>query len=178
VQAFVPPDTLETVRLRLRRPRPADAPAVFRFGSDPQVTRYMTWPTHRSLEDARAFLAGCDPDWEAGREHTWMITVRPSDEAVGTLACSLREGELAVGFVLAQEQWGRGYATEAATRLLQWARGAGLRRIVATCDADNAASARVLRKLGLRREGSLPGGLVRPNLEKGPREAWIFANTP
>jgi ribosomal-protein-alanine N-acetyltransferase len=176
MQALVPPDGFETPRLRLRRPRMWDAPAVFRFGSDPEVTRYMTWLTHRALEDTRAFLATCAPDWDAGNAFSWMITVRPSDEARGTLACQLHGRELSFGFVLSRTEWGRGYASEAADALLRWARGAGVARIVATCDAENGASARVLEKLGLRREGLRE--VLRPNLGNTARAAWFFAETP
>ena len=52
------PERIETERLLLRRPRDTDADAIFtRYASDPAVTHLVGWPTHRSLEDTRAFLS-------------------------------------------------------------------------------------------------------------------------
>jgi len=64
-----------------------------------------------------------------------------------------RRGEM--GYVLARDVWGRGYATEAAAALLAYGFAAGLHRIGATCDPENAASARVLEKIGMSFEGRL-----------------------
>ena len=68
-------EILETERLLLRRPRQADEPAIFsRYASDPEATRYMAWPTHRSLDDTRAFLDLSDDVWAR-----WPEAGPPSD---------------------------------------------------------------------------------------------------
>ncbi|HEX5042114.1 MAG TPA: GNAT family N-acetyltransferase [Candidatus Polarisedimenticolaceae bacterium] len=171
-----PPSTMRTERLSLRRPRGSDVEAVFAYASDPQVVRFMDFPRHRTKETAEAWLAGCQQAWTSGEEFTWLITLPPGDEAIGALACRLRGEDLDFGYILAREHWGRGYATEAARALVQWAWSApGIRRVWATCDAENAASVRVLEKLGLRRDGLLPGGLVRPELGAEPRPALVYA---
>ena len=57
-------EIIETERLLLRRPRRSDEPAVFsRYASDPDVTRYMSFPTHQSLDDTRAFVQWSDTLW-------------------------------------------------------------------------------------------------------------------
>src|SRR3974390_1278438 len=59
------PETMETDRLLLRRPRQSDAQAVFhRYASDHEVTRYLSWPTHRNVADTLAFLSWSDAEWE------------------------------------------------------------------------------------------------------------------
>ena len=57
-------ETIETERLLLRRPRSSDAQMIFqRYASDHEVTRYLSWPTHRSVVDTLAFLSMSDDDW-------------------------------------------------------------------------------------------------------------------
>lgn len=58
-------EVIETARLYLRKPVSTDAESIFTiYASDPQVTRYLSWPTHRGLDDTRAFLAWSDLEWE------------------------------------------------------------------------------------------------------------------
>jgi ribosomal-protein-alanine N-acetyltransferase len=60
-----PPRTLETERLRLRPPALDDAQAIFgEYAQDPQVTRYLTWRPHDSVETTRTFLRRCVQSWE------------------------------------------------------------------------------------------------------------------
>lgn len=60
------PPTLRTARLLLRRPVLDDAPTIMqRFAADPEVTRYLSWPLHRSVEDSRAFVHWSDQTWSS-----------------------------------------------------------------------------------------------------------------
>jgi RimJ/RimL family protein N-acetyltransferase len=91
-------------------------------------------------------------------EGDWMscaILERATDELVGDLAFHWiseehRTGE--IGFIVASGQQGKGYATEASGALLDWAFAAGFHRVIGRLEARNAASGRVLEKLGMRRE--------------------------
>src|SRR5207247_1134050 len=69
------PETIATPRLILRRPRAGDAEAIFvRYSADPDVTRYVGWPAHKSVGDTRAFLAFDDGQWQqwpAGSYLAW-----------------------------------------------------------------------------------------------------------
>ena len=176
MNAVSPPETFVTDRLRLRRPRMSDAGAVLRYGSDPEVVRYMTWPRHSGVDTVEAWLARCAQAWSTGEEFSWLLTLPPEDEAIGTVACCVRGAGLDFGFVLSRSSWGRGLATEAARAVVQWGWAVPtIRRIWATCDAENVASMRVLEKAGLCREGLLRGGLVRPNLGPEPRATLVYA---
>ena len=169
------PETIETERLVLRRARPEDAEAVFAYASDPEVTRYMDWPTHVSVDTGRRFIEECAARWASGEEFTWLVTVRPDDRALGAIAIRIRGEEADFGYVLHRSAHGRGYATEAARAVVEWALGLpSLRRITATCDVENAASARVLSKAGLSREAVLPAYAARPNLGSGSRDALLY----
>jgi RimJ/RimL family protein N-acetyltransferase len=168
---------ITTPRLVLRRPKPSDAVAKYEYGRDPEVARYMDWARHGNLSDAVAFIEGATSRWQSGEEYSWAITVKPEDRAIGSVACRVRGHAVDLGYVLSRDCWGRGYATEAAKAVFEWAASVeGVYRIWATCDVENAASVRVLEKLGMSREGILRRWAIRPNLApKVPRDALVHS---
>ena len=175
-RSLTPPSAFETRRLRLRRPLPGDDEAVFAYASDPAVTRLMDWPTHETIETSRRFLTFCADGWVSRTEFTWLVTVRPDDRALGAIACRPRGEAIEFGYVLHRDAQGRGLATEAARALVGWLWCLpDVGRIEATCDAENAASARVLEKAGLACERVLPRYGARPNLGPEPRDALLFS---
>lgn len=149
---------LRTERLTLREFRLHDEVAVHRYGSDEEVTRYLTWGPNSSAE-TEAYLS--EVIRKAAREHRTSFTLAVAtldDELIGVANLTITDagstGEL--GYVLARDSWGRGYATEVARRLIVFGfNELGLRRITATCHPDNLASARVLEKAGLHFEGTI-----------------------
>jgi RimJ/RimL family protein N-acetyltransferase len=81
-----------------------------------------------------------------------------------------------LGFVLAQPHWGKGYMTEAVRGLVAWAlKQKEIYRVWAVCDTDNVASARVMEKAGMQREGTLRRWSVHPNLSLEPRDSYCYA---
>jgi [ribosomal protein S5]-alanine N-acetyltransferase len=172
------PETISTTRLLMRRPIASDAEAIFEYASDPEVTRFMDWPTRKAIHGAVEFLAERESRWESGEEFCWVITVKPKTRAVGAIACRVRDTDADFGYVLNRNFWRQGYATEAAEALLAWLmRLPSIGRVWATCDYENIRSARVLEKIGLSLEGTLPEGVVRPNLSNAPRDTLIFSKT-
>jgi RimJ/RimL family protein N-acetyltransferase len=160
------PERVETERLVLRRPRPDDAEAIFtRYASDPEVTRYLSFPRHASLENTRAFLALSDADWSRWPAGPYLIERRDRSELIGSTGLSFETGQrAATGYLLAREAWGRGYATEALRVIVDVARSAGVLRLHALCHCDHAPSVRVLEKAGFECEGTLRRYVVFPNL--------------
>jgi ribosomal-protein-alanine N-acetyltransferase len=80
---------METERLLLRQLVPADDTAVFQYASNPQVTRYMDWPTHHSVDSSRDWISLTLDQWDRGEEHTWGVTLQSSPEIViGAIGCS------------------------------------------------------------------------------------------
>ena len=76
-KAVKAPETIETERLLLRRPKQSDAQAVFhRYASDRDVTRYLSWPTHRSVADTLAFLAMSDDEWRRWPAGPYLVLTR------------------------------------------------------------------------------------------------------
>lgn len=172
---FVPPDVLETGRLRLRRAQRDDAPAIFEYASDPEVTRLMDWKRLTDASEARSFTEE-EKAWSSGEEFTWVITVKPDNFAAGAISCRPDGHRAEIGYVLNRRYWGNGYATEAAGCVLKLLfDDASVWRVWATCDVENLASIRVLEKIGMTREGRLRRLTVRPNLGREPRDAFIYA---
>ena len=171
-----PPEVIELERLRLRRPRLSDAPAIFEYASDPEVARYADWPISRSIESVNERLRLRADQWSSGEEFYWVVTLRLDDRAIGAIACTISGHAAEFGFLLARGLWRNGYATEAARAIVEWVFSVpSVSRLAATCDIDNLASARVLEKAGLTREGILRRAIVRPNLPGGPRDALLYS---
>jgi [ribosomal protein S5]-alanine N-acetyltransferase len=82
------------------------------------------------------------------------------------------------GYVLSRPYWGRGLMTETLTAVVGWAmRQPSIWRISAVCDVDNPASARVMEKAGLQREGVLRRWILHPNAGSEPRDCFMYAKT-
>lgn len=170
------PQALSTSRLYLRRPTVADADDVFAYSSDVEVTRFMDWPTHRSVSTVAEWLNACASLWQSGAEFTWLMTQRSEARVIGGISLRVAEYKADFGYVLHRQFWGRGFATEAARAIVDLAATIdGVYRVWATCDADNLSSARVLEKVGLAREGTLRRWAMRPNISSVPRDSLIYS---
>lgn len=172
------PPTLETPRLRLRVPEPADAEAIFeRYASDPEVTRFLSWPTHRSLDDTRAFVAWSREEWNRWPAGPYLICDRRQGRVLGSTGLTFETiDHVATGYVLARDMWGRGYATEALRAMVDLASAMGVGRLHAVCHVDHAVSRRVLEKAGFVFEGIRPRHTWFPNIDPdNPLDVCAFA---
>lgn len=176
----MPQRVITTSRLILRLPELSDAEAIFTgYGQDPEVARYLIWRPHRSLADTEAFLTGCIDAWAGGRRFPWVITRRDDSTVIGMIDVTLDALHRAsLGYVLARAEWGKGYMPEAARAVIDalWTLPE-VYRVWAVCDVDNPASARVMEKAGMVREGRLARYLVHPNVSPEPRDALLYAIT-
>jgi ribosomal-protein-alanine N-acetyltransferase len=166
------PETIETERLLLRKPASTDALSIFeRYARDSVVTRFMSWPTHRTVADTEAFLNWSDADWERWPAGSYLVFLRERPALLlGGTGLTFLGPDLAVtGYVFAEDAWGKGYATEALTAMVELARQLKVRRLEAICHADHQASAHVLEKCGFRFEGILPDHTEFPNYQPGMR---------
>jgi len=172
-----PPGLLETDRLRLRRPLLEDAAAIFTaYAQDPEVTRYLTWRPHRRLGATRDFLRRCAEARKEGAAFPWAVTLRPDGRLIGMVEIRPAGHRVELGYVLARPYWGHGLMTEAARAVADWTLAQPeVHRLWAVCDVENLASARVLEKAGMTREGVLRGWIVHPNLGPTPRDCACFA---
>ena len=167
--------TLHTARLRLRPFDDADAGDLFRLHSNAYVLRYWDAPPWSERARAERFLTASRQMAEEG-SGARLAMDRVSDTSfLGW--CSLTRWNLdhrsaSLGYCLDQVAWGHGYATEAARSLLQWAFDTlDLNRVQAETDTRNAASARVLEKLGFVREGTLREDCI---VDGEVSDSWVY----
>lgn len=174
------PESIETDRLILRPFRPSDVDGIWAYASDPEVTRYMDWPTHTSKDVTAEWIQHTLDQRAALQEFTWGIVQKDQPHlVVGAIGCSAIDFKVSFGYVLNRSSWGLGIATEAATEVVsQLSLVPQVRRIWAVCDCANTASAKVLAKSGCVREGILHQWSVRPNLPGAPaRDDYVYAKT-
>lgn len=171
----LPTPVLETERLTLRPFTVEDSDDLFALQSDPFVLRYWDSPPWGERSRVDRFLDGCRRMAEEG-SGARVVVERTSDRAfVGWCTFNGWNPEprsASLGYCLAQAAWGHGYATEAARALLGWAYDAlDLNRVQAEADTRNAASARVLEKLGFVREGTLREDCV---VDGVVSDSWVY----
>lgn len=160
---------LESARLRVRRVALSDLPALMAVNGDPLVTRFLPYATWEAEADARAWYERMSAMHAAGEAVQMAVAERDSDRAIGTCLLFRFEPQSAraeLGYVLGRAHWGRGCMHEALTALIDAAfRAMALRRLEAEVDPRNAASGRLLARLGFTREGML-------------RQRWITKGVP
>jgi [ribosomal protein S5]-alanine N-acetyltransferase len=150
--------TLETARLRLRPFDESDFEAVHSYAREPQVCRFQSWGPN-SEEDTRAFLAravACATD-EHSRDFEFAVVERQSECVIGGCGLHPRRVELweyEIGWTLNPEFWRRGFGSEAARAVVEFAfRDLSAHRLYALIDPENTASIQLAERLGFHREG-------------------------
>ncbi len=171
----LPTPTLHTARMQLRPFTGADADALYALHSSADVLRYWDAPPWTEPARAERFITACRQMAEEG-SGARLAMDRVSDSSfLGW--CSLTRWNpdyrsASLGYCLDAAAWGHGYATEAARSILQWAFDTlDLNRVQAETDTRNAASARVLEKLGFVREGTLREDCV---VNGEVSDSWVY----
>jgi ribosomal-protein-alanine N-acetyltransferase len=151
------PEKIETSRLLLRRLRYEDAEEIFyTYASKPEATKYMAWPTHRSVEDTRAFLLYAIDGWNKGIDYTYAIRLKETNRFSGSFGLLHEFGKIQFGYILTPSSWGNGYATEVCSRMMSLLKLLpGIYRVSTFVDSDNISSIKVLAKSGLKEEARL-----------------------
>jgi RimJ/RimL family protein N-acetyltransferase len=176
----LPPETFTTERLYARRARVEDAPASFQaYASDPEVTRFLSWKPHEQVETLADFLRGMVAAWDSGKgPFTWTLLLRNTDDVVGSIGFTPTDGKALFGYVLTKKLWGQGLVAEALGWLVDWTLAQPeIFRAYAFCDAENPASARVMEKAGMVREGILRRWHACPTIGPDLRDCIICAKT-
>ena len=146
------PSVLDTARLALARFSPADAPGFYELNADPEVIRHTGDEPFTSAAEAEAFIRAY-AHYDRHGYGRWSVYLKETGDYVGFcgLNYSARLDEVDVGFRFMRRYWGRGYATEAARASLQHGFNVyNLSKIVGRALPGNAASLRVLEKLGMQ----------------------------
>lgn len=152
--------TLETKRLILRRFTVRDADAMYtNWASDPEVTRYLTWPAHAGVETSRAVLA----DWTAAYAqescYQWAIVLKDrADEPIGSIGAVDVSDDIAavqIGYCLGRRWWHQGIMSEALGAVMDFFFDAvECNRVAGRHDPRNPHSGMVMQKCGMKYEGT------------------------
>lgn len=149
---------LETERLLLRPYSHEDTPAIVQMLNDPEMARFLMVTPYPFVEfDARTLVKAAWRRMTGGRGFDLLVTTKAqAGQVVGSVGIGLHdEGARAeLGFWIGRDHWGRGYATEAARRMMEFsAEALKVSRFTGTVATDNAASLAVLAKLGFAEIG-------------------------
>ena len=160
----------------LRPVRLDDAEAIFEeYAGDPAVTRFLIWRPQPSADGVREFLQGALARTAAGEEAHWVIT-RDGDRPIGAIGCTFESFRVELGYVLGRAHWNEGIMSEAVRAVVDWALAREpIHRVWACCDVENLASARVLEKAGMTREGLLRRWSLHPNVSDVPRDCYVYS---
>ncbi len=148
---------ITTERLLIRKLAIGDAEDIFKVSSDPEVSRYVLWDTHRSIADSRSMIRGAQHAYRCDEPASLAIVLRETGHVVGTIGFIWIEREhgcAEIGYSIGRHYWNRGLMTEALHAMLDFGfEKLYLNRIEAQFDVRNPASGRVMQKNGLQREG-------------------------
>jgi ribosomal-protein-alanine N-acetyltransferase len=157
------PPTLTLPRLTLRDVRETDIDQIYLLARNPNVARYLLWNAHTSRDDALAYYRDLVlPKYLEGVPEPFAVCLHdgPLIGVVGARWAARNNLCMEMGYWFGEEYWGHGYATEAGRAVLQWLFATyTVERVQAHCVTENAASEKVLRKIGMRHEGTARSAL-------------------
>ena len=150
---------METDRIRLRPWRNDDAPALFKYASDPEVGPRAGWPAHQSVEESLEIIQTVFHN-----DETWAIELKETGEAIGCIGyfahgesnIDIGENDAEAGYWVARPYWNRGICTEALQLLIDYCfNEKGFQVLWSDFFVNNPASGRVMEKCGFRDTGEI-----------------------
>lgn len=154
---------LETERLILRKITKEDIEDMYLYGSDEEVSKYVTWNTHETIADTKDFVEFVLNKYENKQVSPWGIEYKENGKFIGTIDFVWWQPNHKIaemGYVISKDYWGKGLTTEVAKGLVKFGfEKMGLVRVQARCDVENIGSARVMEKAGMTFEGIIRKGI-------------------
>ena len=145
---------IETKRLILRPMTVADAESAFtNWTSDPDVARFMRWELHKDISETREWLVSEEAFVESDRVYNWGFVLKETGELIGSggLVFIESRGMYELGYNIMKKYWGKGFATEAAQRIIDFGKNELKQGRFYCCHAkDNPASGKVMVKVGFQ----------------------------
>ena len=151
---------IETKRLILSRFTEEDAKDMFtNWASDPEVTKFLTWPMHPDVDFTRNLLSEWITHYEDGAYFNWVMELKENHEAIGNISVvklNERIEEAVIGYCMSRAYWGRELMPEALKAVMDYLFDeVGVNRVAACHDSNNPKSGRVMDKAGMKLEGTL-----------------------
>lgn len=148
---------IKTSRLILRKLKLSDAKDMYEYASDPQVSKYMVWDTHPSINCTKEFLKFVRKTYKSGGAESWAVTLRDSGKMIGTCGFYRIDGRhrnSEIGYAMNRKYWGQGLMTEAVNAVIEFGfKKLKLNRVQANCRLENKGSEKVMIKCGMKYEG-------------------------
>ncbi len=150
---------IETGRLILRRFTLEDAESMYRnWASDPEVTRFLLWQTHENVEQTRSILEEWVSSYEKADKYEWCIAKKENDEPIGSIGAfnyNEKVHSIEIGYCISKKYWHQGITSEALRAVMDYLLDeVGVLRIESRHDPKNPYSGGVMRKCGLKYEGT------------------------
>lgn len=115
---------IKTNRLLLRRFTENDANDMFNnWASDPEVTKFLRWPTHKSVETSRHVLESWIKSYEQSDFYLWAIVPDEVGEPIGSIAVVEQDDRIEmvhIGYCIGTKWWHKGYTSEAMAALIEF----------------------------------------------------------
>lgn len=152
---------IETDRLKLRKFKDGDAQAMFNnWAKDKEVTKFLTWPTHKSVEVTESLLSDWINSYSDNKFYQWAIVLKENgDEPIGSISVvGMREeiDMVQIGYCIGRKWWQQGITSEAFKGIIKFLiEEVGVKRIETHHDLNNPNSGKVMLKCGLQYEGTL-----------------------
>ncbi len=152
---------LETDRLILRRYTKDDAKAMYKnWASDDDVTKFLTWPTHSSQDISESVISEWIKSYANDNFYHWTIVFKENgNEPIGDISVvEMKENAsvVQIGYCIGKSWWNKGITSEALKRIIDFMFDeVGANRIEARHDSKNPNSGKVMKKCGMKYEGTL-----------------------
>ena len=151
---------LNTERLILRRFSINDAENMIKnWANDDDVTKYLTWPTHNSIEVTKYVLKDWIKNYENNDFYNWAIILKEINEPIGSIGAVEKNDDIKmvhIGYCIGKNWWNKGIVSEALNELIKYFfEKVGVNRIEARYDPNNLNSGKVMSKCGMKYEGHL-----------------------
>ncbi len=150
---------IETERLILRPFHGEDVEPMFRnWASDPEVTKFLTWPTHGSAEITRHVVESWIKDYGSPQYYQWAIELKKINQPIGSISAVKiddRTESATIGYCIGRNWWGQGITAEALQAVIAFFFDeVGMNSVRASHDPANPNSGKVMKKAGMVYEGT------------------------
>ena len=152
--------SLETDHLILRSFKIEDAEDMFlNWASDYEVAKFLSWQTHETPEVTKQILSSWIKAYERPDTYNWCIILKEYDKAIGHISVvelNDKNQRCSIGYCIGKAFWNKGLMTESLKAVIEFLfNEVGMNRIQAKHDTDNPASGEVMKKAGMKYEGTL-----------------------
>lgn len=162
---------IETERLILRKLELSDVESVYNnWCSDKEVSKYVTWDTHQSINDTAEYVKYKVDLYERNYRFDWVVVIKETNEVIGEIDAvktSVNYSLVELGYCFGSKYWNKGYATEALTAIVKYLKEvANVEKITACHISTNPASGRVMQKAGMTYDATLKEYVVDKNTKQ------------